>query len=143
MRWFVRSDASTVRRSMRWVIIVIAIIITLLLLRFGGHYLAAAFSGLLALMVLLNRLMVFLPIARWFMHKRQQGQGSSSSAGSPEMTVQKAREILGVSPNATKSEIKEAHRRLMKKVHPDQGGSEYLARELNAAKDILLKHAKD
>ncbi|HEY3815410.1 MAG TPA: DnaJ domain-containing protein [Caulobacteraceae bacterium] len=54
------------------------------------------------------------------------------------MTDAQARAILGVSRTAAPSEIKDAYRRLMRAVHPDQGGSPALAAQINAARDRLL-----
>lgn len=58
------------------------------------------------------------------------------------MTVSKAREVLGLDENPDRESIISAHRRLMQHLHPDRGGSSYLAAELNEAKKILLEQLK-
>jgi hypothetical protein len=52
-----------------------------------------------------------------------------------------ARTLLGVSPTASRTDIIEAHKRLLVQVHPDRGGSEALVYEANAARDLLLARA--
>jgi DnaJ-domain-containing protein 1 len=65
------------------------------------------------------------------------GRGNARST-SGDMSVEEAYAILGLSPGADADAIKEAHRRLMVKLHPDHGGSDYLATKINRARDVLL-----
>jgi len=64
---------------------------------------------------------------------------SQARAASRDMTREHAASILGVSANASRADVLTAHKRLMKIAHPDQGGSDYLATQINAARDVLLK----
>jgi hypothetical protein len=67
------------------------------------------------------------------------GSGESArSTTTSAMTAEEALAVLGLKPGASAAEIKQAHHRLMLKIHPDQGGSDALAAQVNRAKDVLL-----
>jgi DnaJ domain len=67
------------------------------------------------------------------------GEGAkTANQGNGAMTREEAYAVLGLKNGASPSDIKQAHKRLMKDFHPDKGGSDYLASKINAAKDVLL-----
>ena len=74
-------------------------------------------------------------LAKRFGEQEQYRQ--TGSPGSSELSRAEALAILGLEEGASDAEIDEAHRRLMQKMHPDRGGSDYLAARINQAKDLL------
>jgi hypothetical protein len=70
------------------------------------------------------------------------GAGFRGAAPSRAMSVDEAYLVLGLDRRATREDVLAAHRNLMKRFHPDQGGSTYLAAQVNEAKDLLLKQFK-
>ena len=70
--------------------------------------------------------------------KGYQDQGQSPAQSDASITREEALEILGLEDGATRKDVVEAHRRLMNRMHPDKGGSNYLAAKINAAKKRLL-----
>jgi hypothetical protein len=71
--------------------------------------------------------------------ERHRDTRQGGAAGTGAMTQQEAYEILGLQPGASEEAIREAHRSLMKRIHPDAGGSSGLAARVNQAKDVLVK----
>jgi curved DNA-binding protein CbpA len=54
------------------------------------------------------------------------------------MTREEALQVLGLAPGASNAEIRAAYHNLIRKLHPDHGGSDYLAAKVNQARDILI-----
>ncbi len=75
----------------------------------------------------------------WSEHAQGDTATGRPAASTGKMSEQEAYQILGLEAGASADDISHAHRTLMKKLHPDQGGSTYLAARINEAKEILLR----
>lgn len=76
----------------------------------------------------------------WREHHDQGADGGrASTANAGGMAEDEAYEVLGLEPGATTDAVRSAHRRLMASIHPDKGGSTYLAAKINLAKEVLMR----
>jgi DnaJ family protein C protein 19 len=139
LRAFERASVTSIRIFMTWLAAFGGIGLALLLLLSGRG--AQALGGLVMVGPLLWR--------RW--HRGTGLGGGAGFAGftggtgtspprqsSGTMSREEALEILGLKPGASDEDIHAAHRRLMRSMHPDTGGSDWLASRINQARDILL-----
>jgi len=136
-RWFVDANPKEVIRVLKWVIgLVILLVIAFLVL--SGR-LGWALAGLPALYVWFRRFHSLFNIGKMARSRYRQEQDNSKTPPRRDgMTRQEALSILGLQEGASTEEIKAAYHRLIAQVHPDKGGSDYLASQINQAKDILL-----
>ncbi|MGD0103554.1 MAG: DnaJ domain-containing protein [Rhodopila sp.] len=138
MRAFEKASVTTIKTLVTWILALGGLSLALLLILTGREGVA------------LGALTLFGPLVyqRWqaARGRRIGGMGPGSGSGGPRpgaarsgpMTRQEAYEVLGLHPGAAETEIREAHRRLMRGAHPDHGGSDWLAARINQARDILL-----
>lgn len=134
LKAFVKAKPENIRKGSRALIWVLFILLALFLLRLGlVHYAAiAGFIG--AVIAFAGRAGTLWAIAQRFRGKAE----AATAIKKQHMTKEEARKILGVSAHASHQEIQEAYRRIIRNNHPDQGGTEYLASQVNLARDTLL-----
>lgn len=114
--------------------------------RFISYLLGALFIALALFLVVTGRGAAVLPlllaatVSFWRAPKRQNNKGQTGlSSGAHAMSEQEALDVLGLEKGASLEDIKTAHRNLIRKMHPDHGGTSYLAQRINEAKDVLTK----
>jgi len=143
--WALLPESLAARQSFRrWTIRLALVGAVLLLLRLGLPWLAMTGTALLALLrYAAPTLMRLLPL--WLLSKTRFSSAQANTAGDSkrqygqtDMTRGRALEVLNLPEGATQEEILRAYRELIKRVHPDRGGSSYLAAEVNRARDVLV-----
>ena len=124
--------------------IVGSVLAVLGILAITGHLniITAAIAGLIALLPRAMQLAKYLPFINRLYQQNKTGQQQQAqtppSRGKQNMSIEEAMEILALKPGYKTEDVIQAHRRMMQKVHPDRGGSDYLAAQINQAKDTLL-----
>ena len=109
-----------------------------------GALLASALAGMRFLLPIIFK---SLPLLAPFLKRAKAEQANNNNdndantntSANSDMTREEAFAILGLDTSASEKDIVMAHRRLIQKLHPDTGGNEYLATQLNLAKELLLK----
>ncbi len=135
------------KAAVKYGLYIAAIVVIGLVLTGKLHWVAAGIAGILPIAQRLFyagiRFMPFLKKMYTFKKQsEQQSKQSNPPAQSSNMTVDKAKEIFGIKTLESSEQITKRHRELMQKNHPDRGGSDYLAAQINEAKECLIKHLK-
>jgi len=115
----------------------------LVILAVTGHLniITAMFAGLIALLPRAMQFARYLPSLSRFFQQNQQANKQKQpppTTAKNGMSKEEAMQILGLKSGYNKNEVIQAHRRMMQKMHPDRGGSDYLAAQINKAKDTLI-----
>ncbi len=118
----------------------VAVLVIALVLAGRAHWLMGVLAALLALAGRVVQLAQYVPLFKRMYDDvgASQRSNSQSTKTSSLMSKKEAAEILGVDEAASAEDVKLAHKRLMQKIHPDRGGTDALAQQINTAKDILL-----
>lgn len=146
LRWFIKTPPSDVARFFKKTgIVILAVLLVLLALMGRLNWLFALFGVILASVTrMLPVLLRYAPQLQrlWFLFNTAKNKSSNhahNAANLGKMSKAQAYEVLGLKAGATDSDIIQAHRKLIQRNHPDRGGSDFLAAQINQAKKILLE----
>ena len=130
--WLSAKNKKELNKKINLIIIFLSILIGIILL-IGGLYLYSP---------------LFFSIAAWFLRKKiifdvllnifRKKQKIDQNDLKQKMSLMESYELLGIDENASKEVIIKSHKELIRKLHPDKGGSSYLSAKVNEARDIIL-----
>lgn len=150
LRQWMRLEPADKRRSLFWAgVVLLGLVCTLLVVTGRLHVVGALLVGLglfarrgwraFQLWLLWRRIRKATGSGAQGRGQGQDDERRSQGPVSGRMGLDEARAVLNVTPDADRDTIRQAHRRLIQKVHPDRGGSDELAARVNEAKEVLLK----
>ena len=141
LRWFLTTPAETVSAYIKKSLWLLLGLLLIMLAVSGKLNIMFAFIGSAIPLIAKNlpTILRLLGIVKTI-KSQQQNNTKQPPIRSSQMNTQEALNILNLKPHATKQDIISAHKRLMQKNHPDKGGSEHIASQINQAKEWLLKN---
>ena len=144
-RWYwKRAKTAEERKSITWKALLWGLGITIFILAATGriHWLGALFAGLFVIFKFLFGLLLrFFPVLAKIYGQKTKGSDPQGQKVKSDQSMdrEEALKLLGLEGDPSESDIRSAHKRLIQKIHPDRGGNEYIASQLNQARDLLLK----
>lgn len=139
LNWWANAELKSAKRSLTIAIVGVCLVLGLILLATGKALLAAVPAGF-ALFRMAGPTVAKLLLGRVMRGKFNPNAGGDvPNSNQQQMSRSEALEVLGLEEGASKTEINEAFRRLMGQVHPDKGGSDWMAAKLNTARRTLLE----
>ncbi len=141
-KWFAREYSEKGRPFLvKALLISIAVLLVLLAAAGRVHWVGAALASLLAAArMLLPLALRGLPLfMKWRQAQAEEKSGQKTSLDAGEMDEETALATLGLEKPTSREQIVAAHKRIIQSIHPDKGGSDLLAAQVNAAKTFLLK----
>jgi hypothetical protein len=130
-------NPAMVKIAYRNTVIILGIVLIIIFLRIGQPLIAALTTIIISALTYSSKILPFMGTINFFHNLLKKSKPPASP--SVKMSKAEAAEILGVSENASQSDIESAYKHLMKNNHPDAGGSKYFAVKLNQARDVLLR----
>lgn len=131
-RWFASAKPSRVLILTKWFFIIACVAVAIFL----------AVTGKVYFSILPIVLSIVPSLVRAGMTNIEQDEKDAEESINKiyrgDMSLDEAYEILGLQPGASHKEVKDAHKELLKIIHPDRGGSKYLASQINRAKEIII-----
>lgn len=145
LRWYQTNPAEVIRNALKKFAVGLGLLLLILLTLTGKlNWLFAVVGVAIAfflrvLPVILNYAPQLHRLWSMFTSAKNGQQQSSHRPRNNTISKEEALQILGLKPGASKAEIIDAHRKLIARLHPDKGGSDYLAAQINLAKKVLLQ----